>query len=71
MLGTMPPRKPDTGQQPRTTGRANFKYVGIPLDLYDQVKAFADADERTVPAILKRALREYLARHKPGECQQS
>ncbi len=48
-------------------GRQAFKYVGLPVDLYDEVKDFADLDDRTVPGIVKRAVREYLTRHKPAE----
>lgn len=64
MLG-MTTRKKSEGDPPK--GRQAFKYVGLPSDLYQEVKDFADLDDRTVPGIVKRAVREYLSNHKPAE----
>lgn len=51
--------------QPKSTGRDRFKYVGLPIPLYEELKEFADRDDRTIASIAKRAVREYLDRHAP------
>lgn len=65
MLAVMPKKKPEPEPEQRG-GRKSFRYVGLPLDVYEAIKAFADADDRTVPGVVKRACREYLDKHKPG-----
>ena len=72
MIQVMPREKNRAGQsEPPKTGRQQFKYVGLPLEVYEAIKAFADEDDRTVPGIVKRACREYIKRHKPGEGEPS
>lgn len=72
MPSTMSRKKPEIQRTeqpgpPKGTGRQNFKYVGLPVEVYEAIKAFADADDRTIPGVVKRACREYLERHKPTE----
>lgn len=40
--------------------RANVKYVAIPLDLWQEIKDFADQDERSVTWATKHLLRKAL-----------
>lgn len=50
-----PPPADETPQN-----RANVKYVALPLDLWEEVKTFADADERSVSWAAKRLIRSAL-----------
>jgi hypothetical protein len=54
------PEPPDEGPEPKTSGRQNYKYVGLPAALYDELKAKADADDRSVQWMARKAVRFYL-----------
>jgi hypothetical protein len=40
--------------------RANVKYVAIPVELWQRLRTFAKADERSVSWAARKAIREFL-----------
>ena len=72
MISTVAKKKPTSEQQPAPepeprpessgTGRTNFKYVGLPVDLWERLKAYADRDERSVNWAAKKIIKDFLDR---------
>jgi hypothetical protein len=54
------PKKP-------AAGREAVKYVALPVDLHEELKAFADADERSVNWAARKLIREALDRRKEAK----
>lgn len=48
----------------RTTKANQALVVRLPLEMHEQVKRQADEEERTMAQIVRRALRDYLARNR-------
>lgn len=67
-------KKKQPEQQGKKTypSRANTKYIGVPADLYDEIKSRADSQERSVSWFARKLLRKALAEESPpGEAEQS
>ena len=47
---------------PDKSGKAGFKYVGIPLALWERLKRYADQDERSINWAAKKAIKDFLDR---------
>ena len=60
------PEEPESEPEPKVSGRMNFKYVGIPVDLWDELKAIADSEDRSVNWMARKAIREFV-RRKPTD----
>jgi len=60
-------KKKQPAQQGKKTypSRANTKYIGVPADLYDEIKARADTQERSVSWLSRKLLRKALAEDQP------
>jgi hypothetical protein len=46
-------------------GRENLKYVGLPSDLWEQLAALAETQDRSVSWMARQAVKEYLERNPP------
>lgn len=45
--------------------RANTKYIGVPADLYDEIKSLADEQERSVSWLARKLLKKAMAEQSP------
>lgn len=59
-----PKPKPEAAGK-RYPSRDQTKYVALPLDVWTKLKALADADDRSVSWMAKRAVLEYIEQHAP------
>jgi hypothetical protein len=60
MPDTMAKKKSDE----KPLSRPEVKYVVLPRELWDELKEFADADERPVNWVARKAIREFLRQQK-------
>lgn len=58
------PKKPDGDKPKQYPSRANVKYVGISLDLYEQLQQIGEQEDRSASWLARKAIREYLERRK-------
>jgi len=59
------PKKNDDDSKPkRYPSRANVKYVGISLDLYQQLQDVGEQEDRSASWLARKAIREFLERRK-------
>jgi predicted transcriptional regulator len=56
----MAKRKPSDANSPDPIKRTTVKYVALPAELWERLKAFADADERSISWAARKAVREFL-----------
>jgi len=54
------PASDDQSPKQPYPSRLNTKYVGIPASLYDEIKARADSEERSVSWLARKLLRKAL-----------
>ena len=65
MLATMGKKKrPRRDPEDKVGGRAKVKYLAVPEDLWDAMKAIAEDQHRSVNSVIRAAIREFLKRER-------
>ena len=52
----------DGREKPEAARRLHAKYVGLPAELWEKLKAWADREDRSISWAARRAVREFLER---------
>lgn len=62
MLSVTRPKRPERtpAGKVKTTGRANVKYVALPIDLWEALLDIAEKNDRSISWVGRRAVRKYL-----------